>query len=407
MKGQWGKLVGYVLVTALATIAVTLALPLIGGAGWLPELITREGERIDDLFWGLVWMSIIIFALVAGVVLYCMVNFRAAPGDMSDGEHIHGNAKMETAWIVIPTIIVTVIGVMSYVVLEDNEIGLYDEAAAKNPGAATMVVDVRAFSFGWAFRYADTEGEPLGATGEQEPSSQLVLPVDEVVKFNVLSCSGQEALGRIREVTLRALANEHGGEGGAGHEFKLPPSICEEQWDATTEEDRTAAEEEATRYYEIKQRLQAGEELSAEDREFWEAQPRFRGDRQHIDVNHAFWVPEARLKIDAVFGIPTYVQWEPVRVTGPEDRFHVVCAELCGTGHNAMRTEMCVVDQGTFEWWTGLAEEERADANCQVLRLMTCLGEDPGDRDQALTATAALYDEFPDAGCDDVEEQVA
>lgn len=405
MKGQWGKLVGYVLVTALVTIAVTLVPPLLfGGIGWLPDLITTEGDRIDDLFWGLVWMSVVIFAVVGGIVLYCMANFRAAPGDMSDGEHIHGNARMETAWIVIPTIIVTIIGVLSYVVLEQNEIGLYDEAAAKDPGAATMVVDVRAFSFGWAFRYEDTEGEPLGGSRSAEPSPQLVLPVDEVVRFNVLSCSGQEALGRIREQTLRELAS-HGGE--EQHGFEVDTSICEREWDLTSEEDREAAEEEATRFYEVKQRLQDGEELSAEDREFWESQPRFRGDRQHIDVNHAFWVPEARLKIDAVAGLRTYVQWEPTQVTGPEQDYDVVCAELCGTGHNAMRTEMCVVDKATFDWWIGLDEEERGDANCVNLRLMTCLGDDPGDRGELLTELAALSKEDPEAGCDAVEEQVA
>ena len=99
MKGQWGKLVGYVLATAIVSAAVSLLLPLIGGGpGWLPDLISSEGSGIDKLFWGLIGLSIVIFAIVAGLVLYSIVHFRAAPGDLSDGEHIHGSAKMETAW---------------------------------------------------------------------------------------------------------------------------------------------------------------------------------------------------------------------------------------------------------------------------------------------------------------------
>jgi cytochrome c oxidase subunit 2 len=401
MKGQWGKLVGYVLGTGVVTAAITLLPPLIGGRGWLPELISREGKAIDGLFWGLVWLSIVIFALVGGVVVYAMVHFRAEPGDLSDGDHIHGNARMEVAWIVIPSIIVLVIGVLSYAVLEDNEIGLYDKAAAQDKGAATMVVDVRGFSFGWGFRYKDTEGELLGGD-EATPASELVLPVDEVVRFNVMSCSGKEALGRIRTQVARELA-AHGEE----NEFaEIEPGICEQEWDSTTEEDRAAAEEEAARLFEVKQQREAGKTLSAEDQAFWDEQPRFRGDQQFVDVNHAFWVPEARLKIDAVAGLRTYVQWKATRVTDDDDDFQVVCAELCGSGHNGMRTDMCVVDGDVFDWWVGLDEEERGTATCANLRLMNCESVRDGDPEELLPELAALTEDDPEASCDDVQEKI-
>src|SRR4051812_4342090 len=108
MKGQWGRFVGYFLGVALVTAAITFLPPLINNSesdgGWLPKLISEEGKSIDMLFWGLVILSIIIFAIVGAVIVYSLVHFRAAPGDLSDGEHIHGNAKMEIAWIVIPSI---------------------------------------------------------------------------------------------------------------------------------------------------------------------------------------------------------------------------------------------------------------------------------------------------------------
>lgn len=402
MKGQWGKLVGYIVGTGVVTAAITLLPPLIGGRGWLPELISAEGDAIDGLFWGLVWLSIVIFALVCGVVVYSMVHFRAKPGDLGDGDHIHGNAKMEVAWIVIPSIIVFVIGILSYVVMEDNEVGLYDKAAAKETGAATMAVDVRGFSFGWAFRYETTDNEPYSGNDEVTPSSELVLPVDEVVRFNVISCSGKEHLGRVREQVERELA-----AGDEEDEFaEIEPGICEREWDATTKEDREAAEEEATKLFEIKQKVEDGKDLNAEEQTLWDAQPRFHGDPQYIDVNHAFWVPEARLKIDAVSGLRTYVQWEPTRVTMPDDHYQVVCAELCGTGHNGMRTDMCVVDKGTFEWFAGLTEDERGDASCVNLRLMNCLEGDVDDRDEAIAEIAKLSKEDADADCSAVKETI-
>lgn len=404
MKGQWGKLVGYVLGAAIVTTAITVLPPMLGsGTGWLPDLISREGGNIDKIFWGLIILSIVVFALVGGTVLYSMVNFRAAPGDMSDGEYLHGNAKLEVVWIVIPSIIVLVVGVLSYAVLQQNEIGLFDKAAAKDDGAATMTVDVRGFSFGWAFRYNDMDGKSLTNPDVKDPNPELVLPVNTVVKFDVMSCSGKEALGRVQEQKVRELAAH-----GEANEFtEIEPGLCERHWDSTTAEDRTAAEKDAADLFEVKRKKQDGAKLSKAEQEIWDAQPRFRGDHQFIDVNHSFWVPEARLKIDAIAGLRTYVQWEATEITGPEQDYQVVCAELCGTGHNAMRTNLCVVDTATFDWWRDLGEDERKLASCVNLRLLTCLGDGIGDRSEALEKTAALSKKDPEARCSDVEEKVA
>jgi heme/copper-type cytochrome/quinol oxidase subunit 2 len=399
MKGQWGKLVACILATGIVTTIITVAIPMIGGGGWLPDLISSEGRRIDLLFWGLIALSITIFALVMGIVVYTLINFRAEPGDLSDGEHIHGNARMEAAWIVIPSIIVFIVGFISFDVLRDNEIGLYDKAAAKDPGAATLAVDVRGFSFGWAFRYKDVDGNLLSTA---EPGSQLVLPVDTVTRFNVLSCSGRERLGRIHEQVRRELSAGHGE-----HQFgEIQPGHCEREWDSTTPEDRTAAEEEARQIFAIEQKRKQGEQLTEDEQKLHEAQPRYRGDHQFIDVNHSFWVPEARLKIDAVAGLPTYVQWAPSRLTEPEDRFQVVCAELCGAGHNAMRTDMCVVDKDTFDWWLKLDEESRRPATCVNLRLLNCI-DGSGSRDDLIADIDALTKNKPDASCAEAREAVA
>jgi heme/copper-type cytochrome/quinol oxidase subunit 2 len=123
-------------------------------------------------------------------------------------------------------------------------------------------------------------------------------------------------------------------------------------------------------------------------------------------VNHAFWVPEARMKIDAVSGLRTYVQWTPDKLTGPEDHFEVVCAELCGAGHNGMRTEMCVVTKGVYDWWTGLDVDKRADATCVNLRLFNCFTGDQ-DNDELLDAMVKLTKDDPEANCEKAEEAAA
>jgi cytochrome c oxidase subunit 2 len=65
------------------------------------------------------------------------------------------------------------------------------------------------------------------------------------------------------------------------------------------------------------------------------------------DVIHSFWIPDFRLKSDAVPGITT--TW---RATPTKLGFHeVVCTELCGAGHSLMRGNVYVVPQSTFTAW--------------------------------------------------------
>jgi cytochrome c oxidase subunit 2 len=65
------------------------------------------------------------------------------------------------------------------------------------------------------------------------------------------------------------------------------------------------------------------------------------------DVLHSFWVPEWRLKVDAVPGITTEYSLIPTKI----GRFQVVCAELCGLGHAFMRQFIQVGTQAQFEAW--------------------------------------------------------
>jgi cytochrome c oxidase subunit II len=65
------------------------------------------------------------------------------------------------------------------------------------------------------------------------------------------------------------------------------------------------------------------------------------------DVIHSFWVPQFRLKSDAVPGLTTKIRLTPDR----EGNYEVVCAELCGLGHAAMRQFVHVVPPDEFDSW--------------------------------------------------------
>jgi cytochrome c oxidase subunit II len=72
------------------------------------------------------------------------------------------------------------------------------------------------------------------------------------------------------------------------------------------------------------------------------------------DVIHSFWVPQFRLKSDAVPGLTTKIRVTPDR----EGNFEVVCTELCGLGHSTMRQFARVVPASEFRSW--VADQKKA-----------------------------------------------
>jgi cytochrome c oxidase subunit 2 len=65
------------------------------------------------------------------------------------------------------------------------------------------------------------------------------------------------------------------------------------------------------------------------------------------DVIHAFWVPEFRMKQDAVPGIETKTVITPTK----PGTYDVICTELCGLGHAVMRARARVLPADEYERW--------------------------------------------------------
>ena len=65
------------------------------------------------------------------------------------------------------------------------------------------------------------------------------------------------------------------------------------------------------------------------------------------DVLHNFTVPQFRVKMDLIPGMTPYTWLTPTR-TG---RFDILCEELCGIGHFAMRGAVVVDEQAAFDDW--------------------------------------------------------
>jgi cytochrome c oxidase subunit 2 len=81
-----------------------------------------------------------------------------------------------------------------------------------------------------------------------------------------------------------------------------------------------------------------------------------------MDVLHSFFLPNLRIKQDAVPGMKIPV-WFKSKETGSTD---IVCAELCGWGHYKMKGRVTFVTRPEFDAWLARMEAEQ-EATQEVL----------------------------------------
>ena len=139
----------------VAAVAVTLVAVLIK---WLPTSASRQMDRITFVYWFTTAICIGIFAVVAGVIVYSVLHFRAQPDDESDGPPIHGHTGIEIAWTVDPGR-----------ARDRDRRRQRRRALAERPrGTNPLHVKVFAQQFAWRFEYPDDK---------DVKSTELVIPV--------------------------------------------------------------------------------------------------------------------------------------------------------------------------------------------------------------------------------------
>jgi cytochrome c oxidase subunit II len=156
------RVVAVGLAAAAVAVAVAIFVP------WLPTPASKQADRIDFVFWFVTAICIAIFSLVAGVIVYAVVRFRARPDDDSDGAPIHGHTGLEIAWTAVPAALVTAISVVSAVALAEND------HLPKNH----MRVNVTAQQFAWSFTYPKYKGLT---------TSTLHVPIHEALELKMQS----------------------------------------------------------------------------------------------------------------------------------------------------------------------------------------------------------------------------
>ncbi len=159
------------LVASIVGIAVGLLID------WFPVQGSKQADKIDELWYVLIVVSVPIFVIVCCIVGYSVFRFRQRPGEAGmDGPPIHGSTKLEVVWTAIPAIIIAALVLYAWGVLRDIE------RAPANAATTEMKVIVTGIQFAWSFEYPG-----LGPGGKPIQSAQLFVPKGRSVKFLVRS----------------------------------------------------------------------------------------------------------------------------------------------------------------------------------------------------------------------------
>jgi len=88
------------------------------------------------------------------------------------------------------------------------------------------------------------------------------------------------------------------------------------------------------------------------------------------DVIHDFFVPAFRVKADVIPGRYTSIWFQPTK----PGRYHLFCAEYCGTRHSGMIGQVVVMDPSQYQTWLsgGAPEGSLASAGAKLFADLAC-----------------------------------
>lgn len=163
---------------ALAVVAITI-LAACGPEVDKPYSTTSPASPtardIHSLYKLVFWLSLIVFVGVQFAIVYTALRFRRLRTARRRPPQIHGNARLEIVWTVIPAVVLLIILIPTITTL-------YDHDAAAQEG--DLVIEVNGKQWWWEVIYGETaDGENLGVV----TANEIRVPAGKEVIFKLKS----------------------------------------------------------------------------------------------------------------------------------------------------------------------------------------------------------------------------
>jgi cytochrome c oxidase subunit 2 len=159
---------------ALAALSVMVLLVAGCGSFGPPAAVTTEGRDIEWLYYFVLAVALIIWALVTGLILFAIVRYRRKPTDTELPPQIHGNNVLEIVWTVIPTIVVAILFVFSF-----NTLNTVDAV-----GGSDVRIRAVAARFQWSFEYLSADGQKVLY---QQLAPEMTIPAGKTIHLSLRS----------------------------------------------------------------------------------------------------------------------------------------------------------------------------------------------------------------------------
>ena len=149
---------------------------------WLPESLSTFSQKVDFLFYVILWITGIVFFLVQGTLIYFIIRYRGREG--AKGFYTHGNTKVEIVWTIIPAVILIVLALMGQ--------GVWEEIKSTLPsGPETVHIRVQAEQFAWNIQYPGKD-EKFDTADDIKNINQLHIPVGRPVRVTLTSIEKED-----------------------------------------------------------------------------------------------------------------------------------------------------------------------------------------------------------------------
>ncbi|WNZ47939.1 cytochrome c oxidase subunit II [Leptolyngbya boryana CZ1] len=309
--------------TLLAGIVLTLVSLWYGqNHNLLPVAATEAAPLVDNLFNAMLTIGTGIFLLVNFVLVFALLRFRRKSGDESDGDPVHGNIPLEIVWTAIPAIIVLGISIYSF--------DIYNSEGGFDPMDHSVAHG----------QHHQMKGSAIAAPliADVDPNQAT----DTAVKQNPVTDAVEEDIPARRDAPVMGIESPKVGRIPAGKEpLTIAAAGMQYAWLFTYPDEIISGELHLPVGRPVVMNITAN------------------------DVLHAFWVPEFRLKQDAVPGRQSEIRFTPT----VEGDYPVICAELCGAYHGAMKTHVLVESQESYDAWLQSMKVAQADEQNRAIAL--------------------------------------
>lgn len=137
---QTSTIIAVILIAILAVVTVVAALTVFQ----LPDPITEQGRRTNNLYQAVLAVSFLVFFGVTAGIIWAIFRYRRRGPELP--QQIHGSSVLEATWTIIPVIILVALFIPSFILVRDLK-------TPPSESEADILIEVIGRQWWWEFNY--------------------------------------------------------------------------------------------------------------------------------------------------------------------------------------------------------------------------------------------------------------